>query len=127
MRLTRLEQRVMQALWASGPAAIREIHEALPGARRPAYTTIQTVVYRLEAKKAVRRVKKIGNAHVFDAIVTRASAERTLVDDLLGLFGGRPQPLLAHLIDTGQLTRDDLASARKRLRDLDSKTKEKAR
>ena len=128
MRLTRLEHRVMEALWSVGPASIREIHEAVPGGRRPpAYTTVQTVVYRLEVKGAVRRAKKIGNAHVFEAVVTRADAQRALVDEVLGAFGGRPQPLIAHLIDTGQLTRDDLEQARQRLRELASKPREKSR
>ena len=126
MRLTRLELRVMEALWTLGPASVREVHEAIPAARRrPAYTTIQTVMYRLEAKGAVRRAKKIGNALVFAAVVTRESAERAIVDDLLGAFGGSPQPLIAHLIDSGQLTQDDLDAARRRLRELAARKGEK--
>src|SRR5262245_42027264 len=127
MRLTRLERRIMEALWNAEPASIREIHEALAGARQPAYTTVQTVIYRLEAKGAVRRAKKIGNAHVFEAVVTRAAAQRAVVDEVLRLFGGQPQPLIAHLIDTGQLTKDDLDEARKRLRELSAASKEKSR
>ena len=108
----------MDALWSAQPASIREVHEALRGVRQPAYTTVQTVIYRRETKGAVRRAKKIGNAHVFEAVVTRAAAQRAVVDEVLGLFGGQPQPLIAHLIDTGQLTKDDLDEARKRLREL---------
>ena len=128
MRLTRLEQRVMDALWTLGPASVREVHAVVDrGRRSPAYTTIQTVMYRLEAKGAVRRAKKIGNALVFDAVVTRQSAERAIVDDVLHAFGGRPQPLIAHLIDSGQLTQGDLDAARRRLRELAAKTREKAK
>ena len=109
----------MEALWTLGPASVREVHDAVPGAkRRPAYTTIQTVMYRLEAKGAVRRAKKVGNALVFAAVVSRESAERAIVEDLLDAFGGSPQPLIAHLIDSGQLTQDDLDAARRRLREL---------
>jgi predicted transcriptional regulator len=116
----------MEALWTVEPGSIREIHDAL-GARRPAYTTVQTVIYRLEAKGAVRRAKKVGNAHVFEAVVTRSAAQRALVDDVLALFGGQSQPLIAHLIDAGRLTKDDLDEARKRLRDLSAPPKEKSR
>jgi len=119
MRLTRLELRVMDALWTTGPASIREVHEALPAPGRPAYTTVQTVIYRLETKRAVRRVKKIGNAHVFEASVSKAAAERRLVDDLLHAFGGRVQPVIAALVDAGQITSADLEEARARLRDLE--------
>jgi predicted transcriptional regulator len=118
MRLTRLETKVMDALWTLGAASIREVHEALPIARRPAYTTVQTIVYRLEAKHAVRRVKKIGNAHVFAAVVSRSAVQRRLIEDLLGAFGGRPQPLMAHLVDSGKLTAEDLKVAERRLREL---------
>lgn len=129
MRLTRFELRVMEALWAVGAASIREIQEAVEGTRRPAYTTVQTVVYRLEAKKAVRRVKKIGNAHIFEPAVTRAAAQSTLIDELLGAFGGRAQPVMAHLVETGKLTSADLDAARKRLRELEGTQtpKEKSR
>lgn len=108
----------MEALWTRGPLSIREIHEALPTRRRPlAYTTIQTMVYRLEAKGAIRRVKKIGNAHIFEAAVSRGTAERRILDDLLGFFGGG-QPIVAHLVETGQLTIDDLREAEQLLRRL---------
>ena len=124
MRLTKLELVVMGALWELGPSPIREIHEAFAGGRRPmAYTTVQTIVYRLEAKKAVRRVKKIGNAHIFEAAVSRSVAQGRLIDELLSVFGGRSQPVMAHLIDTGKLTAEDLKVARRRLRDLARKEK----
>ena len=118
MRLSRLELTVMRALWAVGPASVREVQDALPSARRPAYTTVQTVIYRLEAKGAVRRVKKIGNAHIFEAGVTREAAQSRLIDELLAAFGGSAQPVMAHLIDTGKVTADDLDDARRRLREL---------
>jgi predicted transcriptional regulator len=120
-RLTKLEHQIMDALWTRGASSVREIQEAFPDADRPAYTTVQTMVYRLETKKAVRRVKKIGNAHVFDAAITRVSAQRRVIDDLLSIFGGRTQPVIAHLIESGQLSLDDLREAEKTLRRL-SKT-----
>jgi BlaI family penicillinase repressor len=115
-RLTRLELRIMDALWTHGPSSVREIQEALPEDRRPAYTTVQTMVYRLEAKKAVRRVKKIGNALIFEAQVSKTAAQRRLIDDLLAFFGGRTQPVVAHLIDTGRLTLKDIHEAERALR-----------
>jgi len=121
-RLTKFELAIMEALWERGAASIREIQEALPERGRPAYTTVQTTVYRLEAKKAVRRVKKISNAHIFEAAVSRSAAERRLIDDLLMLFGGRTQPVMAHLIESGRLTLDDVQEAEKTLKRL-SKTK----
>lgn len=99
-------------------ASVREIQEAFPERNRPAYTTVQTTVYRLEAKKAVRRVKKIGNAHIFEALVSRTSAQRRLIDELLGFFDGRIQPVVAHLIDTGKLTLEDVKEAELTLRRL---------
>ncbi len=123
-KLTKPELQIMEALWTLGPSSVREIQEALPHERRPAYTTVQTMVYRLEAKKAVRRVKKVGNAHVFEAQVTRASAHRRLVDDLLSFFGGRTQPVMAHLIDAGKLTLDDVHEAERTLRRLAKKERE---
>jgi predicted transcriptional regulator len=111
----------MDVLWNRGSSSIREIQEAFPAADRPAYTTVQTMVYRLETKKALRRVKKIGNAHVFDAVISRVSAQRRVIDDLLSIFGGRTQPVMAHLIESGQLSLDDLREAEKTLRRL-SKT-----
>ena len=120
-KLTKLEMQVMEALWSNGPASVREIQESFPAKGRPAYTTVQTLVYRLEAKKAIRRVKKIGNAHIFEAAVTRAGAEHRLIDELLSLFGGKPQPVMARLIETGQLTLDDVKEAEQLLRELEKK------
>lgn len=122
-RLTKLELQIMETLWSHGQASIREIQQAFPETIRPAYTTIQTTVYRLEAKKAVRRVRKIANFHIFEAVVSRASAQRKLVDDLLALFGGRTQPVMVHLIESGQLTLEDVKEAEKTLRKLGRKDK----
>lgn len=120
-KLAKLELRIMDTLWARGQASIREIQESFPENNRPAYTTIQTTVYRLEAKKAVRRVKKLGNFHIFEAAVSRSVAQRRLVDDLLALFGGRLQPVMAHLIESGKLTLADVKEAEKTLRELGRK------
>ena len=117
-KLSRLELEIMQVLWGRGALSIREIQEGFPERDRPAYTTIQTTVYRLEAKKAVRRVKKISNAHIFEATVTRQSAQGRLIDDLLGLFGGRGQPVMAHLIEAGKLTMEDIREAERLLKEL---------
>lgn len=114
-KLSKLELRIMEALWTQGPSSIREIQQSFPEKDRPAYTTVQTMVYRLEAKKVVRRAKKISNAHIFAATLTRAAAQRRLIDDFLALFGGRTQPLMAHLIETGKLTLDDIQEAEKAL------------
>ena len=122
-RLTKLELKIMEALWTHGPSAVREVQEQFPEDARPAYTTVQTMLYRLEAKKVVRRVKKIGNAHIFEAAVSRASAQRRLIDDFLGLFGGRAQPVMAHLIQTGKLTLDDVREAERLLKALEEKGK----
>jgi BlaI family penicillinase repressor len=122
-KLTKLELRIMEALWASGRASIREIQETFPEKGRPAYTTIQTTVYRLEGKKAVRRVKKVGNFHIFEATISRDAAQRRLIDDLLALFGGRTQPVIARLIESGKLTLADVKEAEKTLRNLESKDK----
>jgi BlaI family transcriptional regulator, penicillinase repressor len=120
-KLTKIELRIMEALWGAGASSVREIQEALPAKNRPAYTTVQTMVYRLEAKGAVRRVKKIGNAHVFEAAVSRDSAQRRLIDELLSFFGGRTQPVMAHLIESGRLTLEDVKEAEKALRKLSKK------
>lgn len=117
-KLTKLELRIMETLWTSGKASIRELQEAFPEKDRPAYTTIQTTVYRMEAKKAVRRIKKVGNFHIFEAAVSRNAAQRRLIDDLLALFGGRSQPVMAHLIESGKLTLVDVKEAEKTLRRL---------
>jgi len=124
-KLTRLELQIMEALWTQGQVSIREIQETFPERGRPAYTTIQTIVYRLEAKKAVRRVKKVGNFHIFEAAVSRNAAQRKLIDDLLTLFGGRTQPVMAHLIESGKLTLEDVKEAEKLLRKLERKDKSK--
>ena len=108
IKLTKFELEMMEALWELGPASIREIHEALPERKRPAYTTVQTIVRRLEEKGAVRLVKKIGNALVFEATLTREAAHRRWIEELLDLFGGSPRPLLAHLVETGKLGLADL-------------------
>jgi len=120
-RLSRLELQIMEALWTRGASSIREVQEAFPAAARPAYTTVQTMVYRLEAKKAVRRLKKIGNAHVFEAAVSRDAAEHRMIDDLLHMFGGRTQPVMARLIESGRLSLDDLHEAEETLRRLSQK------
>jgi predicted transcriptional regulator len=123
--LTKLELQIMEVLWERGPASVREIQEAFPEKDRPAYTTVQTMVYRLEAKKALRRTKKIGNAHIFEAIVTRTAAQRRLIDELLAFFGGRSQPVVAHLIEAGKLTLEDVQEAEQLLRRLPRKDKPK--
>ena len=117
-KLTKLELKIMEALWNRGASSIREIQEAFPERNRPAYTTIQTTVYRLEAKAALRRVKKISNAHIFEAVVSRNAAQRRMIDDLLSFFGGRSQPVMAHLIESGKLTLDDVQEAEQTLRRL---------
>ena len=122
-KLSKLEFQIMEALWTQGEASIREIQETFPARRRPAYTTIQTTVYRLEAKNIVRRVKKVGNFHIFAAAVSRSAAQRRLVDDLLALFGGSSQPVMAHLIESGKLTLDDIKEAEKTLRKLQREDK----
>lgn len=108
----------MEVFWRQGSSSIREIQESFPEKKRPAYTTVQTTVYRLEAKKAVRRARKIGNAHIFEAAISRAAAHRRLIDDLLGVFGGQAQPLMAHLIESGKLTLEDIQEAESALRTL---------
>ena len=122
-KLSKLELQIMEALWARGALPIREIQEVFPEKDRPAYTTIQTTIYRLEAKKAVRRVKKISNAHIFEAVVSRNAAQSRLIDELLALFGGRTQPVMSHLIESGKLTLADVKEAEKALRDLQKKEK----
>lgn len=122
-KLTKLELQVMDALWQGGPLAVREIQERFPEKDRPAYTTVQTMVYRLEAKKALRRVKKIGNAHVFEAVVSRTDAQRRFVDDLLAFFGGRTGLVMAHLVETGKLTLDDVKEAEELIKMLGRKDK----
>ncbi|HEY1756790.1 MAG TPA: BlaI/MecI/CopY family transcriptional regulator [Bryobacteraceae bacterium] len=119
-RLSKLELRIMDVLWTRGPISIREIQEAFPKKGRPAYSTIQTTVYRLEKKSSVRRLRKIGNAHIFEALISRNSAQRRFIDELLGFFGGM-QPVMEHLIDTGRLSLDDVREAEKTLQRLAAK------
>src|ERR1700678_4329722 len=120
-KLAKLEFQIMEILWRRGEASIREIQDEFPEKRKPAYTTIQTTVYRLEGKDAVRRVKKVGNFHVFAATVSRNAAQRRLIDDLLALFGGGPQLLMAHLVESGKLSLEDVKEAEKTLRRLSKK------
>jgi BlaI family transcriptional regulator, penicillinase repressor len=123
-KLSKLEFQIMEALWARGESSIREILESLPAKRRPAYTTIQTTVYRMEAKQVLRRVKKVGNFHIFAASISRDSAQRRLIDELLAVFGGRSQPVMAHLIETGKLSLEDVKEAERTLRKLSGKEKQ---
>ena len=125
-KLSKLELQIMEALWTTGPTAIRDIQESFPAKNRPAYTTVQTMVYRLEIKKALRRARKIGNAHIFEAVISRDAAQRRLVDEFLSMFGGRMQPVMAQLIEAGNLTPKDVADAEKLLKDLSAKRKKDA-
>jgi BlaI family transcriptional regulator, penicillinase repressor len=120
-KLTTLELQIMESLWNQGRLSIREVQEAFPESERPAYTTIQSSVYRMEEKGAVRRVRKIGNAHIFEAVVSRREASGRLIDDLLSMFGGRSQPVMAHLAESGKLTVDDIRETEKLIRDLKRK------
>lgn len=124
-RLSKLELTIMEALWTKGPCSIREIHESFPAREKPAYSTVQTMVYRLEVKKALRRVKKIATAFIFEAAVSRDAAERKLIDDLLSLFGGRSRPIIAHLIESGSFTLADVRHAEKVL--LEHERKDEAK
>jgi predicted transcriptional regulator len=125
-KLSKLEMQIMEVLWSNGPTAIREIQESFGPKNRPAYTTVQTMVYRLEAKKALRRARKVGNAHVFEALITRDAAKARLVDEFLSLFGGRMQPVMAQLIEAGNLTPKDVADAERLLKELSAKRKKDA-
>ena len=115
IRLTRLELEIMQYLWDLGEAPVREIQEAIPPSKRPAYTTVQTILTRLEEKGAVRRTRKIGNAHLFEPVVTRKRMYERLIDELLDLFGGSSEPLVAHLVESGKLTLEDVKQAEEHL------------
>jgi predicted transcriptional regulator len=127
MKLTKFELEIMEAVWALGSGSVREIQEQLPVKKRPAYTTVQTIIYRLEEKGAVRRVKKVGNAHIFEAVVTRKAAHSRLIDDLLHIFGGSPRLLMAQLVETGQLTLQDLRELENTLEALASEKHKEAR
>ena len=122
-KLTPLELQIMDVLWTHGPCAVREVQERFPEDGRPAYTTVQTVMYRLETKKVARRIRKIGNAHIFEATVSRNAVQRRLVSDVLGLFGGKAQPMMAHLIQMGQLTLDDVREAERLLKEAEDRGK----
>jgi BlaI family transcriptional regulator, penicillinase repressor len=117
-KLSKLEFQIMDVLWNKGDASIRDLHQAFPDSRKPAYTTIQTTVYRMEAKGVVNRVRKVGNFHIFSAVASRQAAQRRLIDDLLVLFGGRTQPVMAHLVDSGKLTLEQVKEAERTLRRL---------
>ena len=115
-KLSKLEFQIMETLWEKQECSIRELQDAFPASKRPAYTTVQTTVYRMEAKKIVLRVRKVGNFHMFAPAITRAAAQRRLIDEILALFGGKGQPVMAHLIETGKLSLDDVKEAEKILR-----------
>jgi BlaI family penicillinase repressor len=115
-KLTKLELQVLEALWQKGACSVREIQETFPEPGRPAYTTVQTVVYRLERKKALRCMKRISNANIFEAVISRKDAQRRFVDELMTVFGGRAKLLIAHLVESGELTLDDVKEAEKALR-----------
>ena len=117
-KLSKLELQIMEALWTHGASSVREVLEHFPERKRPAYTTVQTMITRLEAKKVLRRVRKLGNAHIFEAQVSRGAVQRRFIDELIGLFGG--PPVMAHLVETGKLTLADVQEAEKRLRELAS-------
>jgi BlaI family transcriptional regulator, penicillinase repressor len=115
-KLTKLELQVLEALWQKGACSVREIQETFPEPGRPAYTTVQTVVYRLERKKAICCVKRISNANIFEAVISRKDAQRRFIDELLALFGGRAKLLVAHLVESGELTLEDVKETEKALR-----------
>jgi len=116
IRLTPLEFQIMKVFWDRGVVSIREVQEVFPEDDRPAYTTVQTTIYRLEGKNAVRRVKKISNAHMFEAAIPRTAEQNRLIGELLSLFGGRAKLVMAHLVESGELTLQDIKEAEKELR-----------
>jgi predicted transcriptional regulator len=115
-KLTKLELQIMETFWTRGACSVREVQEAFPAPRRPAYTTVQTTIYRLERKKALRCVKRISNANIFEAVISRKDAQGQLIDDMLALLGGRAKLVMAHLVETGELTLEDVKEAEKALR-----------
>jgi BlaI family transcriptional regulator, penicillinase repressor len=121
-RVTRFELQLLEKLWDLGPSSVREVQEALPDEHRPAYTTVQTMIYRLEEKGAVRRVKKVGNAHIFEASLTRQAVRKRLVGDLLEMFGDSPSSVMSHLVETGKLTLADIRAIEKELASKEKKT-----
>ena len=120
-RLSNLEMQIMEILWGHGPSSVREIMERFPAKKRPAYTTVQTMVVRLEAKKALRRARKVATAHIFEATIPREAARRRLIDDFLAVFGGEPQPIMMHLVKAGKLTLEDVQEAEKHIREQQKK------
>jgi predicted transcriptional regulator len=116
-RLSKLELQIMEILWSHGASSVREVQEHFPAKDRPAYTTVQTMIYRMEAKKALRRTKKVSNAHIFEAAVSRDAAQGHLIDDFLSFFGGRMQPVMAHLVESGKLTLADVQEAEKLIKE----------
>jgi BlaI family transcriptional regulator, penicillinase repressor len=122
-KLTKPELQILEALWQKGACSVREIQETFPEPGRPAYTTVQTVVYRLERKKALRCVKRISNANIFEAVISRKDAQRRFVDELLAVFGGRAKLVMAHLVESGDLTLEDIKEAAKALRKPSGKGK----
>jgi BlaI family penicillinase repressor len=124
-KLSNLEMQILESLWKHGASSVREIQERFPAKKRPAYTTVQTMVNRLEAKRAVRRAKKIATAFIFEAAIPRDAARRRLIDDFLAVFGGETQPVMTHLVESGRLTLDDVQEAEKHLRELLKNKKEK--
>ena len=122
-KLSKLELQIMDTLWSRGESSIREIQQAFPEKNRPGYTTIQMTIYRMEVKKIVRRVRKVGNFHIFAAVISRDAAQRRLVDELLVMFGGQSRPVVAHLIDAGKLTLEDVEFAEKTLKELKKEAK----
>ncbi len=125
-KLTRLELRILEALWAQGKASVREIQETFPEPR-PAYTTIQTTVYRLEGKKAVRRVRKIGNAHIFEPTIPRDAARLRFLDEILSFFGGRALPMMAQLAEAGKISREDIRELEKTMQTIEAQKKAEKR
>jgi BlaI family transcriptional regulator, penicillinase repressor len=123
LKFTPLEFQIMKILWDRGAVSIREVQEGFPEDDRPAYTTVQTIIYRLEVKKAVRRVRKIGNAHIFEAVIPRTAEQNRLIGELLSLFGGRVELVMTHLVESGELTLNDVKEAEKALRKLSRKDK----
>jgi len=121
-RISRFELQLLEKLWELGPSSVREVQESLPEKDRPAYTTVQTMIYRLEEKGAVRRVKKIGNAHLFQAVLTRKAVHRRLIGELLNLFGGSAAPVMSHLVETGKLTLADIRELEKKVAALEKKS-----
>jgi BlaI family penicillinase repressor len=124
-KLAKLELQVLEALWQKGACSVREIQETFPESKRPAYTTVQTTVYRLERKKVLRCVKRISNANIFEAVISRKDAHRRLIDELLALLGGRGKLLMTHLVESGEITPDDVREAEKALRKAPQKDKPK--